>query len=300
VAEKLGMSLEGSQETLLVPLYGRATLTRAGSDLIDDPKAVAMVEAIDYDFSRLDGTMSLVGSVLRTRIFDRWVSRWLEANPTGTVVEVGAGLNTRFERVDNGEARWFELDLPEVIALRRRFFADTERRTMLAASVTDDAWHDTIAATGGPWFFAVEAVLIYLEPAEVADALTAIGRRFPGARLATDTWGSWMRDHQDEHDTIGQFESRFTWFCDDLTTFDIGDVDLTVLDSYSFVDAPTDILDLLPPELRAMLPALADDPQMTAYRQNLMTVGRPADSPRASAPPGSASEPGTSRADLGA
>jgi O-methyltransferase involved in polyketide biosynthesis len=273
VTERVGVSLEGAQETLLVPLYGRATLTRQGSDLIDDPKAVEMVEAIDYDYSRFDGSMSLVGSVLRTRIFDRWISQWLQANPTGTIVEIGAGLNTRFERIDNGAARWFELDLPEVIALRRRFFADTDRRTILAASVTDDTWHDTVAATGGPWFFAAEAVLIYLEPAEVAAALAGIGRRFPGSPLALDTWGSWMRDHQDEHDAISQLDSRFTWFCDDLAQLDLDGVDLTVLDGFTFVDAPPEILDLLPPVNREMLPALADDPQMTAYRQSLVTLG---------------------------
>jgi O-methyltransferase involved in polyketide biosynthesis len=273
VVQSLGVSLEGAQETLLVPLYGRATLTRQGSDLIADPMAVDMVEAIDYDFSRFDGSMSLVGSVLRTRIFDYWISRWVEANPTGTIVEIGAGLNTRFERIDNGAARWFELDLPEVIALRRRFFAETDRRTILAASVTDDTWHDTVAATGGPWLFAAEAVLIYLEPAEVAAALGGLGRRFPGAPLALDTWGSWMRDHQHENDAISQLDSRFTWFCDDLTQLDLGGVDLAVLDSVTFVDAPPELLDRLPPALRDMLPALADDPQMTAYRQNLVTLG---------------------------
>jgi O-methyltransferase involved in polyketide biosynthesis len=273
VAERLGVSLEGAQETLLVPLYGRATFTRQGSDLIDDPKAVEMVEAIDYDFSRFDGSMSLPGSVLRTRIFDRWVVRWLEANPTGTVVEIGAGLNTRFERLDNGAARWFELDLPEVVALRRRFFDDTDRRTTVAASVTDDTWHDTVNATGGPWFFAAEAVLIYLEPAAVAAALAAIGRRFPGSPVALDTWGTWMEDNQDQNDAITQFQTRFTWFCDNLGELDLGDVGLTVLDSFNFVDAPSEILDLLPPALRDALPALADDPQMKAYRQNLVTVG---------------------------
>jgi O-methyltransferase involved in polyketide biosynthesis len=268
-----GISLGTAQETLLVPLYGRATMTRQGSDLIDDHKAVEMIEAIDYDFARFDGSMSLVGSVLRTRIFDRWIARWLEANPTGTVVEIGAGLNTRFERLDNGTARWFELDLAEVISLRRRFFRDTDRRTMLAASVLDDAWHDTVAATGGPWFFAAEAVLIYLEPSEVESVLGAIGRRFPASPFALDTWTTWMRDHQDEHDTISQLDSSFTWFCDDLAQLDIGGVDLTVQESFTFVDAPTEILDLLPPALRDMLPALANDPQMTSYRQNLITLG---------------------------
>jgi O-methyltransferase involved in polyketide biosynthesis len=275
VTEQLEVSLEGAQETLLVPLYGRATMTRQGSDLIDDPKAVEMVEAIDYDFTRFDGSMSLVGSVLRTRIFDHWVTRWLAANPTGTVVEVGAGLNTRFERIDNGTARWVELDLPDVVGLRRRFFTDTDRRTLLAASVTDPTWHDAVAATGGPWFFAAEAVLIYLQEAEVAATLAAIGRRFPAARVALDTWTTWMRDHQDEHDAISQLDADFTWFCDDLGDLDLGDVGLTVLDSCTFVDAPPELIDLLPPALREMLPALADDPQMRSYRQNLVHLDTP-------------------------
>src|SRR5919109_2471064 len=109
-------------ETLLIPLYGRATLTRQGSALIDDPTAVEMVEAIDYDFSRFDGAPSLFGAVLRTRVLDVWIQRWLSAHPAGTVVEIGAGLNTRFERLDNGLAHWLEVDLPDAMTLRRRFF----------------------------------------------------------------------------------------------------------------------------------------------------------------------------------
>lgn len=272
MTEKAELDLGAAQETLLVPLYGRATMTRQGSDLIADPKAVEMVDAIDYDFARLDGSMSLVGSVLRTRIFDRWISRWLEANPTGTIVEIGAGLNTRYERLDNGHARWFELDLPDTIDRRRRFFADTERRTMLAASVLDDDWHAVVAATGGPWFFAAEAVLIYLETSDVEAALRAIGRRFPGSPVAFDTWGTWMRDNQDSHDTIGHFDARFTWFCDDLADMAARGVDLDVQERYTFVDAPAELLDLLPAPLREMLPAVADDPQMTSYHQNLVMI----------------------------
>lgn len=117
--------------------------------------------------------MSLLGSVYRTCIFDHWVSGWLDEHPTGTVVEIGAGLNTRHERLDNGHARWIELDLPDAIALRRRFFADTDRRTIVAASVLADHWHGAFAATGGPWFFAAEAVLIYLDEHDVTTAIAA-------------------------------------------------------------------------------------------------------------------------------
>ncbi|RZB14166.1 hypothetical protein StrepF001_39995 [Streptomyces sp. F001] len=70
---------------------------------------------------------------------------FLTEHPDGTVVEIGTGLNTRYERVGTGRARWFDLDLPDAIDLRRTFFTDTARRTMIAA-VTDEAWADSVAA----------------------------------------------------------------------------------------------------------------------------------------------------------
>jgi hypothetical protein len=75
------------------------------------------------------------------------------------MVDVGCGLNTRFERVDNGRVRWFDLDLPDVIALRRRFFQDGPRQSMLAASIVDDAWIAPVKDAGGPWFFAIKAMI---------------------------------------------------------------------------------------------------------------------------------------------
>lgn len=276
MADRIAAALGPIQETLLIPLYGRASLTRQGSRLIDDPAAVEMVERIDYDFSRFDGTMSLIGSVLRTRIFDHWIARWLAEHPTGTIVEIGAGLNTRYERLDNGTARWFELDLPDAMDLRRRFFADTERRTMIAGSVTDDGWHEQVLATGGPWFLAAEAVLIYLPEPVVESVFASLATSFPGASTAFDTWGSWMRDHQDEHDTIGSFEARFEWFCDDVAAmFAAAGAPADVVEQCTFLDAPPEVLELLPADMLAMLPALADDPQMNAYRQQLATF-RPA------------------------
>jgi O-methyltransferase involved in polyketide biosynthesis/SAM-dependent methyltransferase len=258
-------------ETLLIPLYGRATLTREGSGLIDDPRAVEMVEAIRYDFSRFDGAMSLQGSVLRTRILDHWVQSWLALHPQGTVVEIGAGLNTRFERVDNGRARWIELDLPESMALRRRFFAPSDRRTMLATSVLDTDWFETVAATGGPWLFVAEAVLIYLPESDVRALFGRIARCFPGSLAAFDTWSSWMRGRQHEHDTVGSMEARFAWFCDDLAGMSSPEATVVPLQSVHFAEAPDPVLDPVP-EVRELLVAFSADEQMRAYRQNLVRL----------------------------
>ena len=129
--------------------------------MFKDPKAVEMVEALDYDFGKWNKSLAAV--VIRLRMFDQYVQEFLEENPNGTVVEIGCGLDTRFERLDNGKARWFEIDLPDVVELRRQFFQDEQRRTSLAASVLETDWMEQVAATGGPWMFISEAVIIYLE-----------------------------------------------------------------------------------------------------------------------------------------
>ncbi|MEV5387680.1 class I SAM-dependent methyltransferase [Streptomyces sp. NPDC052721] len=135
-----GVRLGTVQETLLIPLYGRAVDNRKPDAILRDTRAEEIVASIDYDFARFDGLPSLTGAVLGTALFDRWVAEFLTEHPSGTVVELGTGLDTRYERVGNGRARWFELDLPDVIDLRRSFFTDTPRRTTIAASVTDPAW----------------------------------------------------------------------------------------------------------------------------------------------------------------
>ncbi|MFE6645303.1 class I SAM-dependent methyltransferase [Nocardioides sp. NPDC057772] len=136
---KSRVELGAAQETLLIPLYGRAMEMRQRRPWMHDERAVELVESIDYDFAKFKKD-SLVGSVLRGAIFDHWVSEFLREHPGGSVIEIGAGLNTRYERLDNGTARWLEIDLPDAMELRRRFFEDTERRTMHAGSITDPDW----------------------------------------------------------------------------------------------------------------------------------------------------------------
>ncbi|MGW4126045.1 class I SAM-dependent methyltransferase [Nocardia sp. NPDC004711] len=148
------------QETLLIPLYGRAVETGKARPILRDPKAVEMIGAIDYDFGRFDGGRSLFGTVLWTSIFDAWVSGFLAVHPGGTVVEIGAGLNTRFERVDNGRVRWVDPDLPDAMEVRSRFFVETDQRRMIAASVLDAGWVEVVKALQGPYFFVSEGFLV--------------------------------------------------------------------------------------------------------------------------------------------
>ncbi|MXX86970.1 MAG: class I SAM-dependent methyltransferase [Acidobacteria bacterium] len=278
----ISVELGAVQETLLIPLLARARETERGErGLLHDPRAVEIVRSLDYDFGKWEGGPSIKGACLRARMFDRYVEDFLDAHPGGSVVEIGCGLDTRFDRLDNGRVRWFDLDLPDTIALRRRFFEDGPRRTIIAASVLDSDWMDRVEATGGPWMFVAEAVLIYLEAPEARRAICGLARRFPGARLAFDTTETRMVENQHKHDAMRHLTraSWFRWRCDDPREIESWEAGLRLAASKSFLDADRALLERIPWRFR--LPALYAPfllrRTVGGYRLNLATVdGAPA------------------------
>ena len=255
---KIKVELGAVQETLLIPLLGRALETERPDGLIHDPRAVEIVSTLDYDFDKWSSGSNkgnVSGAALRTRIFDAYVEEFLRTYPGGTVTEIGCGLNTRFERVDNGQLRWFDLDLPDAIALRRRFFSDEPRRTMVAASVLDPAWMDQVAATGGPWLFVSEAVLIYLEARAARRVVEQIGERFDEFRLLVDTTSRSMINGQARGGPMKQLprESWFRWECNDPREIEGWLQNLSLVESKTFVDADPDLVRRIPPPFGPMV-----------------------------------------------
>jgi O-methyltransferase involved in polyketide biosynthesis len=238
------------QQTLFVPLLGRAQETRSRRPLIRDPKAVEIVAAIDPDRTRFGGLGNWF-TVLRTAIYDHWVAAFLAEYPGGTVVELGCGLNSRFERVDNATVTWFDLDLPDTIELRRRFFRDTDRRHTIAASVLDDAWMGVVGDAPGPYMFVSEGVLVYLTPDDVRGALRRLVERFPGARLALDTYPAAMmrREHQM---AAAKGLARWQWACDDPR--ELAALGLRVRETASYRRPPASLRAGLPLRYRTLLP----------------------------------------------
>lgn len=270
-----GVRLGTVQETLLIPLYGRAMENSKPEPALRDPRAEELVASIDYDFTRFDGLPSLTGTVLRTGLFDRWVADFLAAHPAGSVVEIGTGLNTRFERVDNGRVRWFDLDLPDVVDLRQTFFTDSPRRTMIASSVTDGAWADIVTAhSDGPYFLVAEAVLPFLTESEVRGVIDLVADRFPGSLLALDTAGPGIVDHQNQHDALSKVEARMAWACADPSRLSDWRPGTQILASHTLSSLPPRMYDELPPAYQDMLSGLATQrlPQVEEYRLNLVRL----------------------------
>ena len=251
MAEGERAELGAVQETLFIPLAARARETRKRRPVLRDPKAVHMVDSIDFDTATYGRGVGGLVTILRTATFDVWVRNFLARNPAGTVVELGTGLNTRFERVDNGTVHWIDLDLPDTIGLRRRYFADTERRQMVSASVLDETWLASVQAMPGPYFFAAEGVLVYLPEEDVTRMLARLAQRFPGALIALDTYSQQTFRRQQQL-AARRGIARWQWACDDPRSFER--LGLTVLDSATITRPPKALRAQLAPAYRYLLP----------------------------------------------
>jgi O-methyltransferase involved in polyketide biosynthesis len=267
-ADKVKARLGAVQETLFITLAARARETRKRRPVLRDPKAAEIVASVDFDTAKYGRGWGSAATVLRTAILDSWVSAFLAEHPAGTVVEIGTGLNTRFDRVDNGQVHWIDLDLPDTIELRRRFFADSERRRMIAASVLDEDWLPVVQASPGPYIFVAEGVLVYL--AQATEAITRIAERFPGALIAFDTYRRRMLEQQHRMAARKQMDARWVWACDDPRSLE--SPGLEVVETTAITRPPGALGARLPRRYRYLLPLASriagDVADVTLFRQD--------------------------------
>ena len=274
MAIRHAVSLGDVPETMLIPLHARAVESAGRRPIVRDPLATAMVAAIDYDFSRFDraGRIAVVYHALRTAIFDCWVEDFLAEHPDGTVVEIGAGLGTRCERLDNGRAGWIDLDLPDAMALRGELLAESPRKRMLARSVLDASWPRAVADRfPGPYLFICEGVLVYLQPAEVRRALTLITASFPDARIALDTYGTWIVAERGRAGPLSATSARLAWACDDPKELEGWGLGLRLVESRTPAQPPKALASRLSMGLRWVLRLISwfTPARMNSHRINL-------------------------------
>jgi methyltransferase (TIGR00027 family) len=185
--------LSGVAETLLIPLCIRAIESHRPDALLKDERAVALVRQMGLDPSHILADIAAetqVAVVLRSRQFDRYAADFLARYPEAVIVHIGCGLDARFERVDNGQVEWYDLDLPDVIELRRKIIGgEGARYHLLACSALDSSWLDAVNGhRRRPFLFLAEGVLMYLEEAQVKSLVLTLKEHFPGAELVFDAF----------------------------------------------------------------------------------------------------------------
>ena len=187
-------ALSGVAQTLLIPVYYRAIESQRPDALLNDEKAVALVTQKSLDFTQVrqipTPELLRLMRIMFTRELDRYARDFLGRHRDGIVVHIGCGLDSRFERVDNGQVEWYDLDLPGVVDLRRKVIGDEGGRYhLLACSVLEDAWLAALQPhSHRPSLFLAETVFVYFTGAQVKSLVLKLRDRFPGAELVFDGW----------------------------------------------------------------------------------------------------------------
>ena len=180
------------QETLIIPLYGRKMCSQLYPSLYRDETALRLMNEIDYDFSLLEkksGSLmqrfGFLEAAMRQNDLAFEVRDYLKSHPKAAVVNLGCGLDSTGRNCDNGSCRIYNLDFPDVIAVRNELLPAGEREENITCNLNDTAWFDKIDASEGAVFFAA-GVFYYFLAEQVRTLVRAMADAFPGGVLVFD------------------------------------------------------------------------------------------------------------------
>lgn len=245
--------------TALLTLYCRARETQMPDPILRDESALALTQQITPLIAnspdRLLRSLAndtferqiIVHIAMRAKKYDEYARAFLARHPDGVLVNLGCGMDTRFQRLDDGKLVLYDLDLPEVINFKSRLLPPTPRYRQIARSVYDHAWMDEVDKDGPrPVMFLAEGLLMYLEPEKVRALVVELCERFPGSELVCEVvndfwlrqpWRTILRSKMQRQLNIGG-DAAFQFGVSagrDLESWYDG---IRCLDEWSYFDAP--------------------------------------------------------------
>ena len=192
------MSLSDVSETGLLTFYCHVIESQNPDPILFDEKALEIAKQLNPLLAESSSSLlrnlangkiknELVVHInLRAKKYDEYAKSFLAKNPNGIIINIGCGMDSRFQRIDNGRMTCFDLDLPEMIQFKKQFVKETDRYHFIGASVFDHAWMDLVVKTKKPVLFMAEGVFMYLDGAKVKDLILKLQSRFPGSELVCE------------------------------------------------------------------------------------------------------------------
>ena len=202
------IKLSGVPETMLQTVYARAKES-GGRGVIHDAKAEEIIGRLDYDFSLADKDAAMrSGVIARTIVLDRLTKEWLTKHPGAVVVNIACGLDTRCYRM-TGYAHWYNLDLPETMAVRERLLPESGAISQLSMSAMDD-WGGEVKEQNAPVLVIIEGLTMYLSESDVQRIFTVISNRFSKVTVFAETMNPMIVKRFKEKSIEGS-RAKFSW-----------------------------------------------------------------------------------------
>ena len=202
------IKLSGVPETMLQTVYARAKESR-GRGTIHDAKAEEITRKLDYDFSLADKDSAMhSGVIARTIVLDKLTKSWLAKHPGAVAVNIACGLDTRCYRM-SGHSHWYNLDLPETMAVREKLLPESGSISQIAMSAMDD-WGGEIKEQNTPVLIIIEGLTMYLTETDVQQIFTVISNRFSKATVFVETMNPMIVKRFKEK-SIDASNAKFNW-----------------------------------------------------------------------------------------
>ncbi len=192
MTDKATVDLSGAAKTMLTTLYLKALDADFERPVLGDTFARDAVDRLDYDWADLGVTGKWAPIVtVRTAQYDAWARDFLRQHPDATVIHVGCGLDCRVFRLDPGpQVRWYDVDFPQVIDLRRQIYPGRDNYELIATSAEDPSWLDAIPADR-PTLFIAEGISMYLTESDGLALLRKVIDRFGTGEIQIDFY-NWL------------------------------------------------------------------------------------------------------------
>lgn len=178
--------MDSVNKTLYIPLYGKSFVSKKGI-ILDDKMAEKIWESEGFALRGKSASKWLAYYMgMRARVFDDWTGFMIDNNPGCVVLHLGCGLDSRVERVGKN-CPWYDIDFPDVIAERRKYFSDSENYTMLEADVSKSGSLDVISGYKTA-VVVMEGISMYLSPNELSELFQSLNSKFEKVHLLMDCY----------------------------------------------------------------------------------------------------------------
>ncbi|MCT4593799.1 MAG: class I SAM-dependent methyltransferase [Anaeromicrobium sp.] len=209
--EKHEVKLIGVPETMLIPLWAKAQETKRDDSIIKDFKALEMIEKIDYDFSIFGSYdefyKTQVAIAGRTKILDDLTREYIKKNPKGTIINMGAGLDTRPTRIDIKDANWYDIDLAEGISIRKKFINETDQHKFIEKSLFDYQWIDLIDKRENVLFIA-EGIFMYFSMEQLKELFKKLADNFTNSHIIFEAMDPLAVGNAKRHESVKKLKTK--------------------------------------------------------------------------------------------
>lgn len=198
------------QETALITLAIRASETSRPNARIKDSMAKEIIDTLGVDVSKYDPFMSHEGVVARTIMYRNQLEELISQYPDALCINLGCGFDDKFVQVDNGKISWFDVDLPDIMSVRRRIYQDRDRCITKDGSALDAEWTNGLPKRSMT-IVVMEGVLEYFTKEQVKTCLNMLCDSFEHGYLLAELHHPLLGKNTKHHDAVKYTNAEFQW-----------------------------------------------------------------------------------------